>query len=346
MKKFLVDGRFLNSLSSGVDRYAFQILKELDRLAADLDISILVPPDAKQVPDYQNIRVIHSHRRKHWTQLVFGWECVRRGAIPINLCNEMPLIGKKGISCLHDVLYAETPEVFPWINDYPKDEREWFLKIYERIKKRSAKILTVSEFSKQRAMECLGIPEDRFCVVPNGWQHFNQVETDDSLMKKYPELVAGEYFFTLTSSNRNKNVDWVLANSKLNEGEHYCIAGKGLDQLIDFGKYPNVTYVGFASDVLAKTLMKHAKAFLFPSFYEGFGIPPLEAMSTGTPVIVSKAASLPEIFGTAAHYIDPTDPALNVTELMKEPVSDPQKILNRYSWSASAAKLKQILEEF
>ncbi len=346
MNKYLIDGHFLSSMSTGIDRYAFQILRELDRICEDLTIAILVPKDAKEVPQYKNITVIQSNQYRHWTQVVFGMYARIHGYIPVNLCNEVSVLARKGIVCLHDVCYAESEEFYPMVNEFPQEERAWFLQIYRRIAKRAKKIITVSEFSKCRIEELLGIESDRIEVIGNGWQHFDKVQTDDTLLTQYPGIEPKKYYFTMTSANKNKNAQWVMECSRANPEETFVIAGKGLDRTIDFHKYPNVIYVGFASDVLAKTLMKHCRAFIFPSFYEGFGIPPLEALSTGAQVIVSDVASLPEIFQGAAHYISPEDPYVNLKELMQEPVHGAEQVLAQYSWANSAQKLYTLLKTF
>lgn len=343
--KYLIDGRFLSSMSSGVDRYAYQILNELDKICSGRDISILVPADAKEVPDYRNIKVIISQKTKYWTQVVFGSFACLHGMTPVNLCNEVSMTAPKGIVCLHDVCYAETADIFPYVDEIPAQEREWFLRIYKRIKKKTKRIITVSEFSKQRIEKLLGIPAEKITVIGNGWQHFKEIKEDESVFIQNPHLAKGEYFYTLTSANKNKNADWVLRAARLNPDRQFVISGKGLEGIADFKEYPNVIYTGFASDRTAKALMKHCKAFLFPSYYEGFGIPPLEALSTGAQIIVSERASLPEIFGNAAHYINPDNPNVDLEKLLKENVGNPESVLTGYSWKNAAEKLLLLLEE-
>lgn len=347
-KRFLVDGRFLSSMATGVDRYAFETLNELDKICGEQDIRILVPESVKTtkpetfqaIENWKNIKVLYSSKEKGWTQVVFALKARLLNAIPINLCNEVSTFARKGIVCLHDVCYADCPEFFP------KEETKWFLKIYERIAKHAAVIMTVSEFSKARIADVLGVSEGKIVVAGNGWQHFENVKADESIFDKVTQIKKNGYFFTLSSANKNKNVQWVVDAARNNPNEEFVIGGRKLDSIIDFSKYKNVHYVGAISDGEVKALMMYGKAFLFPSFYEGFGIPPLEALSTGAKIVVSGTASLPEIFDGCAHYIEPDNPMVHFESLLNEPVKAPQAVLNKYSWNGTARKLLEIINSF
>ena len=242
-KKYLIDGRFLNSMTTGIDRYAYQLLACLDKICKGSDIAILVPANAKEIPAYKNIRVIVKKRTRFWTQLVFGPYARLHGRIPVNLCNEASVLAPKGIVCLHDVCYAESEKMYPFLTEFPKEERDWFLKIYQRICKKADRLVTVSEFSKQRIHALLGVPDEKIAVIGNGWQHFNGVTPDMRIFEQYPQLKRKKYFFTLTSINRNKNLDWVLKAAENNPQAQFAAAGRKLDSAVDFSQYPNVTYV-------------------------------------------------------------------------------------------------------
>ena len=90
-------------------------------------------------------------------------------------------------------------------------------------------------------------------------------------------------------------------------------------------------------------LMCGALAFVFPSLYEGFGIPPLEAMALGAQVICSDAASLPEVYGSSVHYIDPRNSDIDLEALLAQECGDREETLTRYSWDRSAKKLLYLL---
>ena len=89
--------------------------------------------------------------------------------------------------------------------------------------------------------------------------------------------------------------------------------------------------------------MKHCRAFIHPAIYEGFGIPPIEALSCGAPLILSPATCLPEIYGKSAHYIDPYNYDVDLEALLKEPVAPASEVLDRFSWDDEAKKLLNLL---
>ncbi len=347
-KRFLVDGRFLESMATGVDRYAFETIKELDKICGGTDISILVPDTvknaasdaAKAASGLKNIRVIYAKRTGMWTQGIFAFYALKMRAVPVNLCNEVSVLAPDGIVCLHDTCYADCPEFFP------KEETEWFLKIYGRIARKAKVILTVSEFSKERITKVLGVSPDRVVVAGNGWQHFEQITPNEYIFDRLKGVEKGQYYFTLSSANKNKNIDWVVQAAQCNPKDEFVIGGRNLERVVEFNKYPNVHYAGAVTDDEAKALMKYCKAFLFPSWYEGFGIPPLEAMSTGAQVVISDRASLPEVFGKSAHYIQPDNPMVHFESLLNEKVEGAQAVLGKYSWAKTAGTVLQTIAAF
>lgn len=338
MKKVLINGQFLGSAISGVERYAIEMVKELDKIAYDMDVSILVPKHVAPDLKFENIKIYRSGIKLAWTKVVFGLRARFMGAMPLCLCNEVSTLAPGGITTLHDVVYAENNGLFP-----DGAEKNWFVNNYKTIAKKSKLILTDSEFSKSRICELLGVKPEKIEIIPTAWQHFDVSDVDEKELKAWPDIKAGEYYFTLASVNKNKNTKWVIDTAILNPQSTFVLAGKMLDNMVDFSKVSNVKYVGYVSDAQAKALMKYCKAFLFPSLYEGFGMPPMEAMCLGAPIIISDKASLPEVYGKSAHYIDAGKPQNNLDDILLEPVEPAQNVLDRYSWSKSAARLKELI---
>ena len=344
-KRFIIDGRFLTSMSTGVDRYAYQIIRELDKYMTGVDIVLYAPSTVrKEVVEglqLKNVRYIQSKFATAWTQGVFALKARSSKRIPINLCNEVSVLAPRGITALHDVCYAEDNDFFP------ADEKRWFLKIYRRIRNKCRRIITVSDFSRERIEKLLRIKGKKITVAGNGWQHLEKIEVIPDILDFYEGLSDGNFYFNLGSANANKNIQWVLDNAEymqsIGSESKYVVAGKDLDKKYDFSKYSNVEYIGYADDVTIKSLMSKCKAFLFPSFYEGFGIPPLEAASVGANLIVSDRASLPEICMDCANYIDPTEPKINLDELCERKTAPKSKMLEKYSWDKSAKIIADLI---
>ena len=101
-------------------------------------------------------------------------------------------------------------------------------------------------------------------------------------------------------------------------------------------KLDNIVQLGYITDGEIKSIMSNCKAFIFPSFYEGFGIPPMEALACGAKIIISNSSCLPEIYGESAYYISPYDYDVDLDELLKKDVAPPKACLDNFGWDKSA----------
>ncbi len=352
MKKILINGNFLCRNLTGIERFSFELCFNLDSiLQADDDVSILVPQNAKKIPVYRNIKIVHSKKSIKsfplWDMMIFPRECRRLKATALNFSNTAPLGKKCGISFIHDIYARDCPADF-------KTLKEKLIMIYSRfsyfnIVKNAEKIITVSEFSKNRILKKYHADESKIFVVPNGWDHFKKIKSDESVFEKFPSLKKNEFYFTLGSLSRRKNLKWILNYAEKNPGERFAVSGKAIsglvpDELKNLQKMENVVLLGYVTDGEVKSLMENCRAFVFPSYYEGFGIPPLEALSSGAKIVVAAESSLPEIYGKTARYIDLKKDDTNLNELLQEETESPQKILEKFTYRNSAEKLKRILE--
>ena len=101
---------------------------------------------------------------------------------------------------------------------------------------------------------------------------------------------------------------------------------------------------GYLSDGEVKAILSECKAFIFPSYFEGFGLPPLEALSCGAQIIISNSTCLPEIYGKSAHYINPDEPNVDLERLLEEPVANSQEILHSLTIEKSAKQLYKVIK--
>ena len=338
--KIIINGRFLTQKITGVQRVAFELLKELDKCLAASDLT-LVAPKGTVFPEFKNIKCVHVGRRKgvFWEQTTFCRYVKKQKAVSLNLCNSAPLFGKK-IVMVHDVKFKAHPEYFS------RKFRFWYNFLMKNVAKKSLKILTVSEFSKSEILKYYKKTAGNIEVLYNGWQHFSGGEYDPKL-REDSGLLSGGYYFAMSSLEPNKNLKWIIETAKRNEKETFVVAGGINAKIFAAEKYEvpsNVKLVGYVGDAQAKDLIKNCKAFLFPTFYEGFGIPPLEAMAEGVlKVIVSDTPVMHEIYGESVIYVDPEKYDYCLDDLLNREVCGREKVLDAYSWEKSAKKLKHIL---
>ena len=180
-------------------------------------------------------------------------------------------------------------------------------------------------------------------MIYNAWQHFEAIPVAVDVLEKF-QVTEKSYIFALGSLEPNKNLKWILNAAKNNPQETFIVGG-GINEAVfakqNFSLPPNVRLIGYLSDVESKSLMHYCKAFVFPSFYEGFGIPPMEAMVAGAPqIFVSDIPVMHEIFGNEVEYIDPQGEG---NGLKCEPHGNYSCTLLKYTWSDSAQKLMRCL---
>ena len=356
----LINGNFLCRSLTGIERFAFETCRQLDSLLSEkqapgLNVSILIPPNARILPDFVNIHPVISKTAlksfPKWDMFTLKKEAERLNAIPLNFSNTAPLGKNCGISFLHDIYAKDFPEDFVTLKD--RLIRIYSCFHYRNIAKNALCILTVSEFSKNQIHKAYHTEKSKIHVLPNGWEHFNTVQEDPSIFDRFPRLSSKNFFFTLGSLQKRKNLRWILDYASKNPEQIFAISGKPIggmksSELADLQKLGNVIFLGYVSDGEVKALMKNCAAFVFPSYYEGFGIPPLEALSTGAKIIVSDSASLPEIYGEAAAYINPYNTDCSLLELSEKTVSKEsvEKVLKKYTYRNAAERLYEILVQY
>lgn len=341
MKRIVVNGRFLLHKTTGVERYAKEILNELDKLINKDEIILAIPQKVKEIPNYNNIKIdrVGIFDNRLWEHVSFPRYVKKRNAIPLNLCNVAPLTNP-GIVTIHDAKIKARPEFFS------RKFIVWYNILFNNETKNAELILTDSIFSKNELLKYYKINENKIKILPCGWQHYNRIAFDEGALDKY-SLKKNQYFFAMGSMEPNKNFKWIAEIAKNNPKYFFAIAGsinpRVFSEGLGFNCPSNMKLLGFVSDEEAKTLMRDCKAFLFPSFYEGFGLPPLEAMSSGcNNVVVSDIPVMHELFGNEVNYINPNKHDINLSEIKS---GNFKRILDKYSWKKSAKLLYEILEE-
>lgn len=344
MRKYVINGKFMADNMMGIVRYAREMTKALDNiLEQNFDVTLLLPPNAKDIPAFNKIRVefFGQHTGIKWEQIdLRKYIKQHQDRICINFCNVTPLFIKPGITVIHDIMYKVNPSHYTTLRN--RLSRYWHIFQYWYVMRHEKMILTVSRYSKNDIERYFPKACGKVKVVPNAWQHVLSYQESTDWQERYPFLKEDEYYFSLATLSKSKNGKWIIELAKHNPERVYAIAGAYYEtEKLEIPK--NVYMLGFISDEDICALIRHCRAFIYPSLYEGFGLPPLEALALGAEVISSNAASLPEVLGKSVHYISPMDANVNIELLLKNSVENRELVLAKYSWEKSAKMLLEYM---
>ena len=342
-ERIIINGEFCARRLTGQERVARELVLELDKLVeGDFPVSLVVPEYAQDVPELNHIGVIRAGRVKGslWEQLCLAPYAVKRRAYCLNICSIAPLCSEGSIF-IHDICYKERPEYFT--SFYARVSQAWHKIHFHYAWHRADRVYTVSEYSKNRMVEVYGVDPSKVTVVYPGWSYFESVVPDPEISERFPALSEGGFYYSLGSLAPNKNLGWIMDAARRNKESLFVVAGgfnaTAYGSLLEGGIPENVLFVGYVSDGESKYLMQRCKAFILPSEYEGFGIPPLEALSVGAQVIVSNVTCLPEVYEDAVHYIDPKNPEVDLDALLREPVNPPDRVLAKCDYAKMASSV-------
>jgi glycosyltransferase involved in cell wall biosynthesis len=299
MSRIALDLRMLVEPPDGVSRYVLELLRRLPDLLPRDDIFAVGSPERIRRHSARPLTLEACTRTVSLReQLELPWILLRN---KIDLFHGTMFVAPRVPCCpylltLHDLNYLAVPEL------YPTRRRLYLTTLVEHLAPRAQAILTVSEFSRREIERCLEIPGERIEVVPNGIDDSFRPQEERTIpaVRERWSLPA-EYLLYVGSLAPHKNVPFLLrAYARLKDVPPLVLCGPSMDKAVRQTQSARViTIPGQGHDVLP-ALLSGATAFIFPSRYEGFGLPPLEAMACGAPTIVSDAASLPEVTGGAA----------------------------------------------
>ncbi len=346
-----LNGRFVAQSLTGVQRFATEITRALGALPdwQALNATLLTPAGTPD-PNWTGLHFQATGRRKGhvWEQ----WDLARgaRDGLLLNLGNTGPLRQRRQIVVIHDAGVFSTPA------SYSLAFRTWYAVLHRLLAKR-ARLVSVSAFARNDLATQLGIDPARIAVISEGAEHMLRPAADPSVLAANG-LTVGRYALVVGSLAPHKNLAALSATA-------VALAERGIQLAITGGLNPKVfasgtpalpqpaVYLGRVDDAQLRALYESAACFVFPSCYEGFGLPAVEAMACGCPVAAARAGSLPEICDDAAVYFDPNDPA-DIAEIVTRLVDAPalgaelrrkgQRRAGRFTWNAAAQSLARIVE--
>lgn len=347
----VVNARFLTQDLTGVQRFAYQISKELKGNFTN-DILFVSPKGIVSFVESESLDaiVVGKYSGHYWEQVELVRFLNKIGSpILINLANTAPILYKNKITVLHDIAF------YRFSHSYSLPFRLFYRSIIPLVLKTSKAVVTVSDFSRVEISNLYNIPVDKIKVMYNSvdefFSHNRTVNEKDE-----------KFILTVSSLHAQKNIAALIDafNTIADPDLKLYLVGSmnksfrnsALEKSISNNH--NIIFLGRVSDDQLISLYSKARCFVFPSLYEGFGIPPLEAQACGCPCIISRAASLPEIFGDSVIYFDPNNYLdiadkieyfLNNDKLEIELVKRGFINTDRFSWKKSAFKLIDIIRE-
>ncbi len=377
--KIGIEGQRLFRLKKhGMDMVALELIRNLQKIDTENEYFVFVKPDEdssclQQSPNF-NIIELGGGPYPSWEQIALPRAAKKYGCDILHCTsNTAPLNTKIPlVVTLHDIIYLESISIFKkggtWYQKLGNMYRRWNV---PRVVKKSERIITVSHFEKDRIRNFFGFPEEdkRLVAIYNGvGEHFIPVK-DKSELKRVKEKykLPDDYVFFLGNTDPKKNTKGVLKafSDYLKMGNPPLklvmldYEKSALDALLaeidDKSLIDHIHLTGYVVNTDLPSIYSQCRFFLYPSLRESFGIPMLEAMRCGVPVITSNTSSMPEVSGGAALIIDPFKPA-EITEAMVKLINNKDGIREKliaqgfeqskkFSWAAMAQDVLNLYKE-
>jgi glycosyltransferase involved in cell wall biosynthesis len=347
-----INGRFLTQKVLGVQRFAIETIEAIDALLDTAEysalkgrIEIVAPPKARDLP-LKNIplRRIGFSSGYLWEQVELPLQT--RGNLQLNLCMLGPLATRHQLVVVHDATVRALPNNFSW------KFRGAYGFLIPRLCRRAERVVTVSEFSRNEIGKYYGADITNMPICYEGGDHIARITADETALNRFA-LRGKAFFLGVGVGSSNKNIETVVAAfNKAQLGDTVLVLTGKRDAAVHGAltevHSQNVRNVGHVTDAELRTLYEHALALVFPSRYEGFGLPALEAMTLGCPVIISDQPALTEVCGDAALVcgMDDVDAltghlrALATNDALRGALSAAgRERASRFTWKATARAL-------
>lgn len=370
MKIAIEAQRIFRTNKHGMDFVALESIRELQKIDHEDEYFIFVTPgEDRCLEESENVHIIELKCPTYplWEQVALP-RAVKKIRPDLLHCtsNTAPLqCPVPLILTLHDIIYLEKrhSSSFTWYQ-----EMGWFYRrmVVPRVLANCEKIITVSQFERERILDVLHLPEEQLVAVYNGFNsHFHVQPKAPEITRKY--IDADNYLFFLGNTDPKKNTPRVLKaySDYLKQSTQKLplliadLKGDVIDQILEEENIREIkSYIhapGYIANTDLAALYCGAFAFLYPSLRESFGIPMLEAMACGTPIIAGNTSAMPEIAGEGALLADPfnsNDITEKILQLENDQTLYQQQVeygIQRsqlFSWRNTAESLLKIYKEF
>lgn len=324
---------------TGVERWATELIPRLQRLRPDRYVVLDPPPPLRSKAAGQA-----------WEQLVLPVRARGlRAALVLSPANLAPWAWPRNVVVVHDAAVLRDEGAFS------RGYRMWHARFGMACARRALKVVTVSQFSRQELIELAGLHPESVVVIHGGVDaRFVPAVDSEPVAARYG--LSRPYALTVGTDDRRKNLPALVATAhRLGElGIELVWAGESRSYIGRGAPIDGLRSIGYVDDDDLPGLYAGASAFVLPSLYEGFGLPCLEAMACGTPVVAANRAALPETCGAAALLVDPEDHR-EIAEAVVRVVTDDQLRARlraaglersaHMTWDHAAAKTDALLHQ-
>jgi len=362
-----INGRFLAVKQTGVQRAAYNLIRSLVSVDRENEYFLFTPQEHVNNSDwdYENVTVVPSRlsevkavRKLLWEQISLP-RLAKKYKIDIlhSPANTAPFFYRgKSIINIHDLCFVVNPH---W---YSFTFRTMYNLLVPRLARRASKVITNSNNSRNDLLQFCNLPAERvsqvYWAVDNCFLEENNANAPST-------IEHDDYILCVSSLDPRKNIKNLLQAYEIMRVNHPHIKSKLIliggesplfaDENLKVQLYESdVIFKGFVNEETLMDYYRGARLCVYPSLYEGFGFPPLEAMATGVPVVSSSTSSLPEVVGNAALMVNPYDvnqiaesmaQVLDNPEVAERLIKEGKKQVRRFNWYRVARNVLAIYYE-
>jgi len=374
MKIGIEGQRLFRKKKHGMDMVALELIKNLQKIDTQNEYVIFVKPDEDKtcIPFASNFKIVELVGGPYpgWEQIALPRAAVKESCDLLHCTsNTGPIICKVPlIITLHDIIYLESISLFKksgtWYQKFGNLYRRW---VVPPVVRKSIKVVTVSEFEKERIRIIMGLGDNLTTIYNGVGEHFIKI-TDKNILQKAKQKykLPDNFMFFLGNTDPKKNTPNVLkafADFNSHSETKYKLLMLDYDENALMQVLNDIEHIELRADIVMTgyvpnlelpEIINQCKVFLYPSLRESFGIPILEGMACGVPVITSNTSSMPEIAGDAAHLVDPDKPEeivaaieriLNDKEYRDSLCQKGIERASQFSWEHMAEKYLELYKE-